>query len=549
MNTQTTLYNFNSIENVEMKINNHEAKAYSKFYRMHKYWSKKPYNIIKHFIEKYSEEEDIILDPFNGSGVSISESIFNNRKGFGIDINPSAIFITDQQLNKIDTHKFEKEFKNIEKELKEKINSFYSLEIDNQKETATHFIWKGDRISEIWYKRGNKKLITLPNAYDYNLYKSFSYDNIPFFYPKEKFFTNSRINAKNENHVYELFTPRNLMELSLLMNRIEKIEDENIKNLFKLCFTGATGQASKMVFVINRKDKHGNIKKEVGSWVIGYWIPKENMEINVWNCFNNRYNTILKAKKEYKKTNIKIIKAQKFEDLLKSSNLLLINEASQIALKKVPSESIDYIITDPPHGDRQPYLELSLMWNSWLKKESNIEYENEIIVSNAKKRNKNIANYHELLNKVLNEIERVLKYGKYFSLMFNSIDDKTWINLITSINTLNFKIEKIETLNYSANSVVQDNRKGGLKTDFILTFKKYKKEFKEIKFISMEKNRPQFINIINTYLKNNEDGLETYELLNFLIHEFLNNHEFFKLSEILKLLNDNFKTENGKWSL
>jgi adenine-specific DNA methylase len=516
---------------------------------MHKYWSKKPYNIIKQFIEKYSDEKDIILDPFNGSGVSVSESIFNGRKGFGIDINPSAIFITEQQLNKIDIGKFEKEFRNIEKELKQKINSFYSLNINNQKETVTHFIWEGDKINEIWYKKANKKVVVFPSEEDYKLYNSFSYDNIFLFYPKEQFFTNSRINAKNEKHVYELFTPRNLLGLSLLMDRIEKIKDENIKNMFKLCFTGATGQASKMVFVINRKDKYGNIKKEVGSWVIGYWIPKENMEINVWNCFNNRYNTILKAKKEYGKLDINIKKTNKFEDLLTSSNLLLINEASQIALQKIPSESIDYIITDPPHGDRQPYLELSMMWNSWLKKEHEINYENEIIISNAKKRNKNIENYHELLNNVLDEIERVLKYGKYFSLMFNSIDDKTWTNLITYVNTLNFKIEKIETLNYSANSVIQDNRKGGLKTDFILTFKKSKKEFKEVKFVKMKENNQLFIDIINSHLKRNTNGLETYELLNYLIHEFLNNHEFFKLSEVLKLLKDNFKTKNGKWSL
>ena len=42
---------------------------------------------------------------------------------------------------------------------------------------------------------------------------------------------------------------------------------------------------------------------------------------------------------------------------------------------------------------------------------------------------------------------------------------------------MNFDIEKIETLEYSARSVVQDTRKSGLKTDFILTFKKNPKNF------------------------------------------------------------------------
>ncbi|MDR0912404.1 MAG: hypothetical protein LBM96_07390 [Methanobrevibacter sp.] len=546
MSYQTTLFN-NKIENESNdNIMNYDAKSYSKFYRMHKYWSKKPYNIIRHFIDKYSNENDIVLDPFNGSGVSISESIFLGRKGFGIDINPSAIFITEQQLSRVSIDEFENEFKKIEKELKDKINSFYSFTKENKKMIASHYIWNEGKITEIWYKNGRKKGIITPNNEDYELSNSFSYDKIPFFIPKEHFFTNSRINTNEEMSVFNLFTPRNLTALSMIMNRIEKISDVTIKNLFKLCFTAATGQASKMVFVINRKDKNGNTRKDVGSWVIGYWIPKENMEINAWNCFNNRYNTILKAKKEYKKMNISINNAKDFNELVNGCNLLLLNDASQNALKNIPSNSVDYIITDPPHGDRQPYLELSLMWNAWLNKKD-INYENEIIVSNAKKRDKNIDNYNMLINEVLTEIERVLKPGKYFSLMFNSIDDKTWFNLIMHINSLNFSIEKIESLSYSANSVVQDNRKRGLKTDFILTFKKIKKESQEISIILIKENHEMFINKITQYLNESFNGLETYEILNLLVQNFLKDYKLFKLSELMTFLDKNFKYENGKW--
>ena len=94
---------------------------------------------------------------------------------------------------------------------------------------------------------------------DFELASSFSYNKIPYCYPKDRFFHNSRINANRENHIYELFTPRNLMALSLLMDRIEKIENKNVKEFFKFCFTASVGQASRMVFVVKQrgKFKHG----------------------------------------------------------------------------------------------------------------------------------------------------------------------------------------------------------------------------------------------------------------------------------------------------
>ena len=92
------------IEQLELfkteKKGHHKADAYTGIYAMHKYWSKKPYNIIRNFIEKYSDRNEIVLDPFCGSGISITESIILGRKAIGIDINPSAIFITEQMIKK-----------------------------------------------------------------------------------------------------------------------------------------------------------------------------------------------------------------------------------------------------------------------------------------------------------------------------------------------------------------------------------------------------------------------------------------------------------------
>lgn len=535
---------------------NHIAQSYTGIYSMHKYWSKKPYNIIRDFILRYTTKDEIVIDPFCGAGISITESIFTERKAIGIDINPSAIFITRQMINKVPVKSIREEFSKLESEIKYVINSFYVIKREDRKFLGTHFIWENGKLTEVWYKNDIKsrtKVIEEPTQDDLKLALSFSYNKIPYYYPKDNFFHNSRINANRENHIYDLFTPRNLMALSLLIDKIEKIENNDVRELFKFCFTASVGQASRMVFIVKRRGKFNGKsrkteRKEVGSWVIGYWLPKENFEINAWNCFENRYKKILKAKRELEYKKYSINEANNFEELLDKKNLLLINAPSQKALKEIPDNSVDYVITDPPHGNRQPYLELSMMWNSWLKKDVN--YKDEIVISESKDRNKDIHNYYILLNEVFAEIKRILKPNHYFSLMFNSLDDETWINLIIHTNKLNFELEKVETLEYSANSVVQDTRGAGLKTDFILTFRKNpNKIIKNIELISAKNNKGYFVSLMEDYLKaSRENGLETYQILNLLVSQFLHQNKFFRLSEVLNILKTDFDKERSKWT-
>ncbi|GJQ42696.1 MAG: DNA methylase [Ignavibacteriota bacterium] len=526
------------IFDVKKNIDDYSAESYTGIYGVHKYWSKKPYNIIRHFIEKYSQVEEIVLDPFCGSGISIIESILSNRKAVGFDINPSAIFITKQMLNKISTSKLYESYLKIESKVKDDINSLYVIERENKKYLATHFIWEENKLTEIWYQNGSNKNITNPTEGDISFISQFNYDKINYYYPQNDFFHNPRINAYGGKKIYELFTPRNLFALSMLMNAIEQEDDPEIRNILKFCFTSSVGQASKMVFVVKNRGKYkgqsNETRKEVGSWVIGYWTPKENFEINVWNCFNNKFQKILKAKKQQEKSDYEIKEVNSITSLSNNDkNLYLRNLPAQKALEEIPDNSIDYIITDPPHGNRIPYLELSMLWNSWLKMD--VDYENEIVISESKERKKNLENYNSLLNKVFQEIYRVLKYEKYFSLMFNSLDDNTWINVISELHSLNFQLHKVETLDYSANSVVQDTRGKGLKTDFILTFIKKKNHLNHPLNIIIPP-KEEILSLVDGLSIKGSKSLQHYQIFNQLFKFYLNQNKFFKISEAVKII-------------
>ena len=517
-----------------------KPESYTGMYAMHKYWSKKPYNIINKYIETYSKLGDIVLDPFTGSGIGNIESVLLNRKTMGIDINPMSIFITRQVLDNIDTHAIEQVFFDLMQKLQKKIEKLYIINQQKEKFVGTHFIYNGDKLTEIWYKdkEGTKNIIR-PTDNHIKMAHKIKYDDIKTFYPKNKMLDNSRINTKNNIRICDLFTPRNTMALSLILNEINKIKNTRLRNFFKFCFTGCLGQASKMVFVVNNRNKmNGNKKtsnrKEVGSWVIGYWLPKEHFEINAWNCFTNRYKRILKSKKQYEKNNVHVKYVRNFQQLKNNEgNVLLINNSCYPTLKKMPNNSIDYVITDPPHGDRIPYLELSMMWNNWLEFKPNME--KELIVSDAKKRDKTPEVYNALLKNILIEINRVLKFGKYFTLMFNSYDDEAWINLQHVLFDLDFELIDVNTIGYSAASVVQDCRKGGLKTDFILTFKKTNvKHEHPSKFATNN----LICKLLEEYVKNNKED-STYRILNYVIVRLMNRKLLFTPSSIIYAMSDN----------
>lgn len=464
---QQTLFDLNE-KKVE-DISNPET--YKGIFSFHKYWGKKPTESLAYFIQKYTDENDIVLDPFLGSGLISRECLLRNRRFIGVDINPFSVEHTKFILDLPNPTEYIVAFNEIEKSIKEKINTTYQTE--NGK-VASHYLWKEGSLVSVWRRpeTGRNRIEADPGEIDLNLnekFKNYEPRNIR----KSTFFTNSRINSKAEMSISDLFTGRALHNIDLIIDEIKKYS-EPVKRALFLTLTSSSGQMSSMVFAITGRGKTKNLvseKIEVGSWVIGFWKPDLHFEINVWNCFESR------AKKLYKSLQETFIKKYTVHDSIK---LLLMSEngASIIqgncltSFQDIPEKSIKLICTDPPHSDRIPYLELSELWNSILNKK--VIFEDEIIVSNAKERNKKKPSYIEDMVSLISESSRVLKDDGIFLLYYNARDKQSWkfMELLSTNSNLNYI--GAFPMEYSANSVVQDNRKGGMKTDYVLVMVKHK---------------------------------------------------------------------------
>src|SRR5438270_8671874 len=70
-----------------------ERQGAKRHYGVHPYFTRRPYNVVRQYVQHYSGEGDRVLDPFGGSGVTAIEAFLSNRTGIQNDINPLANFI------------------------------------------------------------------------------------------------------------------------------------------------------------------------------------------------------------------------------------------------------------------------------------------------------------------------------------------------------------------------------------------------------------------------------------------------------------------------
>ena len=539
------------LEKQARRIEDLKPSTYKGIYAMHKYWSKKPPNIIAFFIEKYSQKGDVVLDPFSGYGVTGIEALKLGRKAVLIDLNPIATLISKVIIEPLDSKRIKSVFKNFQEEIKPQIDELYEIccPYCGNRATATHYIHRNDAIEKIWFECPNcvlKKGQKFVSEEDLKTYNKLTYKDVPFWYPERiQLFDNSRINSRVDMCIEDFFTPRNLYAASILCKEIENISESSIRDFFKVVFTGALPQMSNMVFVVKNRGKfNGNIRtsrEEVGSWVIGYWIPSEHFEINAWRCFDNRYKKVAKGKKDALEVlgDVKITKF--YNDIVSGNAEALISTTTATDLSFIPDDSVDYILTDPPHGDRIPYLELSALWASWLR--IDLDFGKEIVVSDAKERNKDIRDYVELLYNSFKEMHRVLKTGKFASVVFNNLDDETWLSFLDILISSGFEIVEVSPMYYSAGSVVQDTRKGGLMSDFVFTCRKREKPPKPFVFNLVIENkdnvRPYVVEAYSKLKNNNKlPNVKTYQILNDVIPRLVKEGKAFKISDIVNGSNE-----------
>jgi len=508
---------------------------------MHKYWGKKPSNDLKELIEEFSNEGDTVLDPFAGYGVFCCEALILNRNVISNDLNPIANFINKQLLNKnIDLDLVKKQWKQIKEEFEPYNHQWFKWEFDGETVELISVLRNKEDIPQKakFKKRGTPKAIEISldgKLVEKYLQKERSY-HIENWYPDNELIQNSRISAKIGMKVSDLFTKRTLACHAKLLSLIEKHSSGNEKGLFKLSFTSNLANCSRLVPPIKSRGEMSQ-----GAWMTGFYTGETYIENNVLNYFENRLNKSVKGKLDY---------LQQFggNGLLnfnqinyKNGYRVLQNDVKKL---EIQDESIDYIFTDPPYGDAVPYFEQSIIWNSWLNFVP--DYENEIVVTDSKARNKNTSVFEEEINIAFSEIRRVLKKEKFFSLTYHSLSGLEWKAITNACIKNGFELFDFEWLVQKSFTPRQLNRLKSIKGDVLVTLKKSS----SINGVAMKSDveiKQLFISKIKALLL--EKPLNTNEVFLRVMEMVFSEKILIGNVDLLKILNENFSlSETQNWT-
>jgi DNA modification methylase len=420
-----------------------EAKPHTPVYTMHKYFARRPWNVFSQLVSHYSSPGEIVLDPFCGGGTTVVESLKLRRRAIGVDLNRVATYITEMECQSVDIESLKNAYVHVIEKASHDVMSLYSTRCEHCGSFAA-----ADWIQ--WDERYHK-IINLkyrcsrcgfarqrpPNKADISLAQDIEEEFPRYIKRKKLWFPKTRIPHGDKTdsllhhsvkHYFELFTPRNLLALSILLRSIEDVSNQKTRKFLKFAFSGSLKWASRQSHL------RGKI---VEGWAIhGYWIYPRSLEINVWKIFEKRVLAVIKGKtysEEHLGNFCKL--TMRFRDLEEGkAQCMIVNRSS--AKLPLPNESVDSIITDPPYGSNVNYAELSDFWSVWINQGQTLAKREEVVINRTQ--HKSLTQYEDLLFSIFRECYRVLKPSRYIVCTFNSKDLRVVTSFIAAVSRAGF---------------------------------------------------------------------------------------------------------------
>jgi len=478
------------------------------FLNTFKYAGRKPHNIWGEYIKTYTNEGDIVFDPFVGSGTAAFEAVRNNRKAIAFDLNPISSFLIEVLCSDFEEDKFKKKvFEICEKLSKDETYKKYFSVLNpktNKIEIAHNFKWENDQIYEVGIKcfcinpsescnredcraifgsSNLKRVIKSSNNDDVTQYQKYMSDKhtilydelrseheiindmasmeLPYWYPDNKFPDELNVSKQVLNSTkglfYKIWTERVIYANSFIFNEIKNVNEPNLQQQLLYGFIGSVHLTSKMCIPRNPASR----RPFACSWGRNaILIDKRKFEQNplftFWSACVQKQSVVsaLRDSKNYlgKKPVLKYVDTSNKSD--RSMNFdIKYGIINSLNLKDyIDKESVDFVITDPPYEDLVPYLDLSYIWCNWLvgiDKRMKVDFQSEITI----KKNLITENiYKSRLEKSLENIKSVLKKESKMVLTFHNKKVSAWINILTSLRNSGFSIEK---------SIYQPNLRSG----------------------------------------------------------------------------------------
>jgi len=153
-----------------------------------------------------------------------------------------------------------------------------------------------------------------------------------------------------------------------------------------------------------------------------------------------------------------------FQFVKKIGNISVQSQTA-IRLTNHPNDYLDYVFVDPPFGSNLMYSELSFLWESWLHVITNNL--SEAIMNNSQR--KGLREYQVLMEKSFSEFYRVLKQGHWITIEFHNSSNAVWNTIQEALQRARFIIADVRVLDKQQGSYNQMTSTAAVKQDLIIS--------------------------------------------------------------------------------
>jgi putative DNA methylase len=361
------------------------------------------------------------------------------------------------------------------------------------------------------------------------------------------------------NHGYkkfsDLFNPRQLLCLGMLLEEINKVQDKEVQFWLQLAFSGMLEMNNMFCRYQQNAFKICNIFFNHAYVPIA--MPVENC---VWGAklgtgtFDKTISKILRGKhfnnniydNAAKKTDsgkydsiqvensdcVNALPVTEYSDCDEGHPLLRCSDSRN--LEFIPDESVDLVLTDPPYGANVMYSELIdffHVWNSLSSIASEIGFkdslspkENEIIINSVA--GKDIHYYQNGITAVLSECYKKLRQNGCLVFSFHDKSIESWMAVLESIFEAGFELKKSFPVQSETRTGAHTSNKNSIGIDIMLVCKKKDKDDAQLEFLNEESLRKaildtkaDLLNVLDRFQKV-EAELTLPDIQNIVIADF-----------------------------
>ena len=248
-------------------------------------------------------------------------------------------------------------------------------------------------------------------------------------FPIDEMYHGSRLRPKGFTHVHHLFLPRAAHALAALWRRADACEDARLRSVLLFFVEQAIWGMSVLA---RYAPTHYS---QVNQYLTGvFYVGSQIVDVSPRYILGGKSRRLTRA----------------FAPVPSSRSAPMISTAD-CAVYGLPDESIDYVFTDPPFGENIFYADLNYVVESWHR--AFTRSETEAIVDRPK--GKQIADYQRLMQRCFEAYRRVLKPGRWITVVFHNSRNAIWNAIQEAMLAAGFVVADVRTLDKQQGSYRQ----------------------------------------------------------------------------------------------